>query len=112
MQNLRKVDPTFVNFAPSTAEEAVDRFVRCRRNGLKPYLIPEFLIACAASLPAEEEDVYSEEDSTTGMTDPSSDSGSTGMTDSGPGRCLPGGGGPRRFRCRDRGRAGRRPSRA
>ena len=54
MQNLRKVDPTFVNFTPSTAEEAVDRFVRCRRNGLKPYLIPECLIACAASLPAEE----------------------------------------------------------
>jgi hypothetical protein len=54
MLSVLKSDPSFVNFQPHTAEEAVDRFVRCRRNGLKGYLVPECLIACAQALPAGE----------------------------------------------------------
>ena len=44
----------FINFVPQNAEEAVDRFVRCKRRGLKAYLVPECLISCAKGLPPEE----------------------------------------------------------
>lgn len=54
MLSVLKADPSFTNFRPLTAEEAVDRFVRCRRNGLKGYLVPECLIACAQGLPTSE----------------------------------------------------------
>jgi len=54
MLSVRKTDPRFVNFTPSTAEEAVDRYVRCRRNGLKAYLVPECLIECAKGLSPQE----------------------------------------------------------
>ena len=39
---------------PKNAEEAVDRYVRCKRRGLKQYLIPECLISCAQGLSATE----------------------------------------------------------
>ena len=52
--SLWKVDPTFTNFVPKTAAEAVDRYVRCRNNGLKPMLIPECLIECARGLKEDE----------------------------------------------------------
>ena len=58
MQDVRKQDPTFTNFVPKTAAEAVDRFVRCRKNGLKPMLVPECLIACAGGLPPAELDKF------------------------------------------------------
>ena len=58
MNTLRKVDPRFTNFTPKTAEEAVDRYVRCRRNGLKPMLVPECLIQCSAGLTAKELDKF------------------------------------------------------
>ena len=54
MLSVRKQDPLFVNFVPKNAEEAVDRFIRCKRRGLKSYLIPECLIACAQGLPPDE----------------------------------------------------------
>ena len=54
MLSVRKQDPTFINFVPKTAEEAVDRYMRCKRRGLKPYLIPECLISCAQGLAPEE----------------------------------------------------------
>ena len=54
MLSVRKQDPLFINFVPKNAEEAVDRFIRCKRRGLKPYLIPECLIACAQGLPPDE----------------------------------------------------------
>jgi len=54
MLSVRKQDPLFINFVPQNAEEAVDRFVRCKRRGLKAYLIPECLISCAQGLPPEE----------------------------------------------------------
>ncbi len=50
MQDVRKADPTFTKFVPRSAIEAVDRFVRCRKNGLKPMLVPECLIECAKGL--------------------------------------------------------------
>ena len=58
MENIRKQDPTFTNFVPRTAKEAVDRYVRCRRNGLKPMLVPECLIACAKALHSSELDKF------------------------------------------------------
>ena len=54
MLSVRKQDPMFVNFVPRNAEEAVDRFIRCKRRGLKAYLIPECLISCAQALPPDE----------------------------------------------------------
>ena len=41
MEDVRKQDPTYTNFVPRNAAEAVDRYVRCRKNGLKPMLVPE-----------------------------------------------------------------------
>ena len=58
MQDVRKQDPTFTNFVPKTAAEAVDRYVRCRKNGLKPMLVPECLIACAGGLKGAELDKF------------------------------------------------------
>ena len=58
MLDVRKSDPTFTNFVPRTAAEAVDRFVRCRNNGLKAMLIPECLIACAKGLTGKELDMF------------------------------------------------------
>ena len=58
MEDVRKQDPTFTNFVPATAAEAVDRYVRCRRNGLKPMLVPECLIACAVGLQGPELDNF------------------------------------------------------
>ena len=53
-----KADPSFTNFVPKTAVEAVDRFTRCTRNGLRPMLVPECLIACARGLNGEEMDRF------------------------------------------------------
>ena len=54
MEDIRKADPTFTGFVPRSAREAVDRYVRCRRNGLKPMLVPECLIECAKGLSESE----------------------------------------------------------
>ena len=56
--SLWKVDPTFTNYVPKTAAEAVDRYVRCRNNGLKAMLIPECLIECARGLKEQELDKF------------------------------------------------------
>ena len=58
MEDVRKQDPTYTNYVPRSAAEAVDRYVRCRRNGLKPMLVPECLIACAAGLQGLELDNF------------------------------------------------------
>ena len=58
MDDVRKQDPTFTNFVPTTAAEAVDRYVRCRRNGLKPMMVPECLINCSRELGPEELDRF------------------------------------------------------
>ena len=54
MLSVRKQNPLFINFVARTAEEAVDRYQRCKARGLKPYLIPECLISCASGLNPEE----------------------------------------------------------
>ena len=54
MEDVRKADPKFTDFLPRTAADAVDRYVRCRKNGLKPMLVPECLIECARGLPEKE----------------------------------------------------------
>ena len=58
MEAIRKQDPTYTNFVPKTAAEAVDRYVRCRKNGLKPVLVPECLITCAVGLKGTELDKF------------------------------------------------------
>ena len=58
MEDIRKADPTFTGFVPRTAAQAVDRYVRCRRNGLKPMLVPECLIACATGLSPDELELF------------------------------------------------------
>mgnify|MGYP003723808789 CR=1 FL=1 len=58
MEAIRKQDPTFTNFVPKTAAEAVDRYVRCRKNGPKAMLVPECLIACAGGLKGTELDKF------------------------------------------------------
>jgi len=56
----RRADPTFTNWKPKTAFEAVDRFTRCQRNGLKAMMIPECLIECSNNLPEAELDKFEE----------------------------------------------------
>ena len=56
----RRADPSFTNFKPLTAYEAVDRFTRCQRNGLKAIMIPECLIECSRKLPPGELDKFEE----------------------------------------------------
>ena len=58
MEDVRKQDPCFTNFVPRTAAEAVDRYGRCRKNGLKPMLVPECLIASAVGLRGVELDQF------------------------------------------------------
>ena len=54
----RRADPTFTNWKPKTAFEAVDRFTRCRQNGLKAIMVPECLIECSRDLPEPELDKF------------------------------------------------------
>jgi len=56
----RRADPSFTNWKPTTAYEAVDRFTRCQRNGLKAIMIPECLIECCRDLPPTELDKFEE----------------------------------------------------
>ena len=58
MDEVYKADPTFINFVPRTAAEAVDRFTRCRRRGLSAYRIPECVIECARGLSPLEMDRF------------------------------------------------------
>ena len=57
---FRRADPTFTNWVPKTAYEAVDRFSRCQRNGLKALMILECLIECCKALPEGELDKFEE----------------------------------------------------
>jgi uncharacterized protein YkuJ len=60
MLSVRLRDPSFVNFVPKTAEEAVERLTRCRRNGLHPYMVPECIIECSKALTDEQLDLFEE----------------------------------------------------
>ena len=41
MDDVRKQDPAFTNFVPTTAAEAVDRYVRCRPEQAKALAKPK-----------------------------------------------------------------------
>ena len=60
MLSVRLRDPSFVNFVPKTAEEAVERLARCRRNGLHPYMVPECIIECSKALTEDQLDLFEE----------------------------------------------------
>ena len=53
-----KADPRFTNYVPTTAAEAVGRYVRCRTNGLAAMMIPECLIECSRGLTSAELDKF------------------------------------------------------
>lgn len=54
----RRANPSFTNWVPKTAYEAVDRFTRCQSNGLKALMFPECLIECSKGLPDAELDKF------------------------------------------------------
>jgi len=56
----RRANPNFTNWVPKNAFEAVDRFTRCQRNGLKALMIPECLIECSKGLPEPELEKFEE----------------------------------------------------
>ena len=60
MEKLRRKDPTFVNWDPKTAIEAVDKFQRLERMGIPAMKIPEALIECAKKLEGAEIDTFTE----------------------------------------------------
>lgn len=60
MDNFRKADPTYVEFSPKTAADAIDLFFRHQRMGLSPDLFPETFVHCAKTLPAEEVEKFQE----------------------------------------------------
>jgi hypothetical protein len=52
--DFRKADPTYVNFTPASAEEAINKFHRHKSLGVPPHLWPEVFVECAANLPLPE----------------------------------------------------------
>ena len=52
--DFRKADPTYVNFDPTTAEEAINKFYRHKNLGVPPHLWPEVFVKCAAKLSGAE----------------------------------------------------------
>jgi len=52
--DFRKADPTYTNFKPTSAEDAINLFHRHKSLGVPPHLWPEVFVTCAASLPDEE----------------------------------------------------------
>lgn len=56
--DYRKADPTYVNFVPHTAAEAIDKFHRYKKRGVPPNLWPEVFVECATELPEPEMDKF------------------------------------------------------
>ena len=54
MEDFRKADPTYTNFQPRTAEEAINKFYRRKNLGVPPNLWPEVFVECASRLKGEE----------------------------------------------------------
>ena len=50
----RLADPHYVDFEPSTVQEAIVKFRRMQDMGLKPWMYPEAMIACASKLKEED----------------------------------------------------------
>ena len=56
--DFRKADPTYVNFEPLTAADAIDKFHRYKQRGVPPNLWPEVFVECATKLPEAELDKF------------------------------------------------------
>ena len=54
MEDYRRADPTYINFIPKTAAEAIDLFWRMRRLGLKAENFPEAFVWSSRELNEEE----------------------------------------------------------
>ncbi len=52
--DFRKADPTYTNFKPTSAEDAINLFHRHKSLGVPPHLWPEVFVNFAATLPDEE----------------------------------------------------------
>ena len=52
--DFRKAAPTYVNFEPTTAADAINKFYRHKNLGVPPHLWPEVFVKCAAKLPPAE----------------------------------------------------------
>ena len=52
--DYRKADPTYTNFKPTTASDAINKFYRHKNLGVPPHLWPEVFVDCAANLTPEE----------------------------------------------------------
>lgn len=50
MTDYRKSDPTYLNWKPSTASEAIEKFYRHKNLGVPPHLWPEVFVDCASEL--------------------------------------------------------------
>ena len=50
MEDFRKADPTYINFVPKTAAEAIDLFWRMRKLGLKSENFPEAFVWASREL--------------------------------------------------------------
>ena len=60
MLNIRKRDPSFINWDPVTAADAVDKYQRLQNLGVPAARIPEALISCSRKLRGEELDMFTE----------------------------------------------------
>ena len=54
MTDYRKSDPTYLNWKPRTASEAIEKFYRHKNLGVPPHLWPEVFVDCARDLPDTE----------------------------------------------------------
>ena len=54
MTDFRKSDPTYLNWKPRTASEAIEKFYRHKKLGVPPHLWPEVFVDCASELPDAE----------------------------------------------------------
>jgi len=54
MTDFRKSDPTYLNWKPRTASEAIEKFYRHKKLGAPPHLWPEVFVDCASDLPDTE----------------------------------------------------------
>ena len=57
--NLRKIDPTFCDWTPKTAAEAIDLYFRIKRAGISDWdKLPEIFQRCARALDQTEHDLF------------------------------------------------------
>ena len=50
MENWRLSDPEYIDFDPTTVQEAILKFRRMQGMGLKPWMYPEAMVSCARKL--------------------------------------------------------------